>query len=114
MMINNLKIRRFGMVIGLREEHIAAYRKLHEGAGVRDLLKAANMRNFNLYLQKMPDGKYYEFGYYEYVGTDYNTDMKTLSESPRNIEWLRLCDPMQIPLPGQASWTEMESIYFNP
>ena len=64
------RIRLFGMVIGFCEENIADYRRLHEGPGMRDLLTAANMRNFNIFIQKMPDGKFYEFGYNEYTGTD--------------------------------------------
>jgi L-rhamnose mutarotase len=39
--------------------------------------------------------------------------MEELSNEPRNIEWLEICDPMQIPLKGESSWKEMELIYFN-
>ena len=107
-------MKRFGMVIGLREEMAEAYRELHRGEGVRDLLTAANIRNFSIYLQRMPDGKLYEFAHYEYVGDDYERDMAWLDAQPRNAEWLKLCDPMQIPLPGQTGWTLMELVYFNP
>ena len=61
----------------------------------------------------MPDGKWYEFGYYEYVGKDFEGDMGRLAKERRNTEWLKVCDPMQIPLPGARGWTEMEQIYFN-
>ena len=60
------EIPRIGMVIGIKEVCIAEYRALHNGPGVRDLLEAANMRNFNIFLQKMPDGKYYEFAFFEF------------------------------------------------
>ena len=29
-------------------------------------------------------------------------------------EWLKVCDPMQNPLPGEDSWAEMERVYYNP
>lgn len=108
------QIRRFGMVIGLREEHATAYVALHAGPGVRDLLIAANIRNFSIFLHRLPDGKLYEFGYYEYVGSDYDADMAALAAHPRNAEWLSLCDPMQLPLPGETGWTEMEEVFHNP
>lgn len=105
--------RRFGMVIGLKGACIEAYKSLHDGPGVRDLLIAGNIRNFSIFLQQMPDGQFYEFAYYEYVGTDYEADMAALAAEPRNIEWLNICDAMQVPLPGQRGWVEMELIYFN-
>lgn len=113
-MIENAPLRRFGMVIRLRDEAAEAYKALHAGAGVRDLLTEANILNFNIFLHRLPDGSLYEFGYYEYVGNDYSADMAKLAAHPRHIEWLALCDPMQLPLPGQTGWTAMEQIYFNP
>ena len=113
-MTDEPSVRRFGMVIGLREEHAEAYVALHEGTGVRDLLTAANIRNFSIFLQRFPDGQFYEFGYYEYVGQDYEADMAVLAAHPRNVEWLALCDPMQRPFPGTTGWTEMQAIFHNP
>jgi L-fuconolactonase len=107
-------VRRYGMVIGLRDEREAEYRSVHDGPGVRDLLRQSNIRNFNIFLHRLPDGKLYEFGYYEYVGTDHASDMAKLDAHPRHAEWLHLCDPMQLPLPGEKSWSMMERVYFNP
>jgi len=107
-------VRHFGMVIGLKPECIPDYRVLHDGPGVRDLLNAANIRNFNIFLTMMPDGKPYEFAYYQYVGADYEADMARLNADPRNVAWLALCDPMQVPLPGHKSWTIIDSIFFQP
>ena len=63
---------------------------------------------------KLDDGNFYEFGYYEYVGNDFEGDMEKLAAEPRNIEWLKVCDPMQVPLEGYESWAEMELVYYNP
>lgn len=108
-------VKRVGMVVGMKPEMIDEYKRLHaaENPGVRDLLSKYHMQNFNIFLQQMPDGKWYEFGYYEYAGDDFEGDMAQLAKEPRNIEWLKKCDPMQIPLPGANGWTEMESVYFN-
>ena len=109
-------IKRFGMVIKLKEEMIDEYKKLHadDNAGVRDLLSKYNMQNFSIFLHRLDDGNYYEFGYYEYVGDDFEADMAQLAAEPRNKAWLEVCDPMQIPLEGYDGWADMEQVYFNP
>ncbi|MCX6874520.1 MAG: L-rhamnose mutarotase [Verrucomicrobia bacterium] len=108
-------VKRVGMVTQLRPEKIAEYRRLHADSnpGVRDLLTKYHMRNFSIYLQQL-EGKWYEFGYYEYTGTNFEADMATMAKEPRTIEWLKKCDPMQKPLPGAKGWTDMPRVYFNP
>jgi L-rhamnose mutarotase len=106
-------VRRFGQVIGLRPEHVAEYKRLHAGPGVRHLLRQANIRNFAIYLKQFPDGRCYEFASFEYVGSDYAADMAWLAAQPENQAWLALCDPMQQPLDGESAWAPMELIYFN-
>ena len=108
-------IKRVGMVVGIKPEKIEDYKRLHadSNAGVRDLLTKYHMHNFSIYLQQI-EGKWYEFGYYEYTGNDFDGDMAKLAEEPRNIAWLKQCDPMQLPLPGEKSWTKMERVYYNP
>lgn len=110
------EIKRVGMVVGIDPDRIDEYKRLHadDNPGVRDLLNKYHMHNFSIFLQKMPDGKWYEFGYYEYTGKDFEGDMAKMGAEPRTIEWLKQCDPMQIPLPGSEGWTNMERVYFNP
>jgi len=107
--------KRVGMVIKLKPEFVEEYKNLHSdtNAGVRDLLQEANIHNFSIFLIRMDDGDYYEFGYYEYTGNDFDKDMAHLTKKQRNIEWLKICDPMQIPLKGYDGWAEMEQIYYN-
>jgi len=106
--------KRVGMVVGIDPEKIEEYKALHADTnpGVRDLLTKYHIHNFSIFLQEI-DGKWYEFGYYEYTGDDCAGDMARLAAEPRNKEWLKVCDPMQIPLPGAQGWTEMEQVYFN-
>jgi len=109
-------VKRVGMVIKIKPEYIDEYRALHsdKNSGVRDLLTEANMHNFSIFLHQLDDGNWYEFGYYEYTGDDFESDMAKLAKHPRNIEWLKLCNPMQLPLDGYQGWAEMEQIYYNP
>ncbi len=107
--------RRIGMVIGMRPDQISAYETLHAASnpGVRDLLSKYHMHNFSIYLRELEDGRHYLFGCYEYTGSDYAGDMARLAAEPRNQEWLRSTDPMQIPLPGETSWSIMREVYYN-
>jgi len=108
-------VKRVGMVIKIKPEYIEEYKAVHADSvyGVRDLLIEANMRNFSIFLHQLDDGNWYEFGYYEYTGDDFEADMAKLDKHPRNIEWLKVCDPMQMPLEGNEGWAEMEQVYYN-
>ena len=108
------QVKRVGMVIGVRPEKIQEYKALHADSnpGVRDLLTKYNMHNFSIFLHEI-DGKFFEFGYYEYTGENYEEDMAKLDAEPRNKQWLKLCDPLQIPLKGEKSWAIMERVYHN-
>ncbi len=107
---------RVGMVIGIRPDRISAYEAVHatSNPGVRDLLTKYNMHNFSIFMYQLDNGQYYLFGYYEYTGSDYKTDMANLSAEPRNQDWLIVTDPMQIPLQGERSWSIMREVYHNP
>jgi L-rhamnose mutarotase len=107
-------VKRVGMVVGIRPDHIEEYKRLHadDNPGVRDLLHKYHMQNFSIFITEI-DGKWYEFGYYEYKGKNFEADMAALAKEPRNIEWLKICDPMQIPLPGEKGWRVMEQVYLN-
>jgi len=111
----NKNVKRVGMVVGIKPEKVEEYKRLHADgqAGVRDLLNEYHMHNFSIFLTQI-DGKWYEFGYYEYTGDDFDGDMAKLAKEPRNIKWLKVCDPMQLPLEGETGWRELERVYFNP
>ena len=56
---------------------------------VLEILHECNIRNFSMY-------RYGEliFEYLEYVGTDFENDMKKASQNPKNIEWRQLIAPL--------------------
>jgi L-rhamnose mutarotase len=109
-------VQRVGMVIGIKPDQISAYEALHAASnpGVRDLLQKYHMRNFSIFIHQLDNGRYYLFGYYEYTGTDYKSDMAKLATEPRNQKWLSVTGPMQVPLPGEQSWATMKEVYQNP
>ncbi len=108
------KVKRVGMVIGLRPETLTEYKALHADSnpGVRDLLNKYNIHNFSIFTQQI-EGKWYEFGYYEYHGDNFKADKAALAKEPRNIKWNENCRKMQIPLEGYDSWTKMEMVFYN-
>ena len=107
-------MKRIGMVIGTVPEKLELYKKLHADSneGVRQLLKRYHYRNFNIFITKMNDGKEYLFGYFEYVGNDFEKDDAELRALPEYKEWLNVTDSCQKPLPGEQSWKTMERIFF--
>ena len=111
----NPEMKRIGMVIKIDSSRISEYLALHADSnpGVRDLLVKYHLRNFSIFLTQMDDGNFYEFGYYEYSGPNFEVDMANLDAEPRNKAWLKVCDPMQIPLKGESSWKKMKQVYFN-
>ena len=106
--------KRVGMVVRLRPECVAEYRALHADTnpGVRDLLARYHLENFSIFLRRIGE-EWFEFGYYEYTGGDFEADMAALAEEPRNRAWLEICDPMQLPLDGETGWAVMEQVYYN-
>ena len=108
-------VKRIGMLIKIKPDKLDDYIALHAdtNAGVRHLLSKYNMRNFSIFMTQLEDGNYYEFGYWEYWGNDYEGDMQKIEAEPENKAWLILCDPMQIPLEGETSWRHMKRIYHN-
>jgi len=109
-------MKRIGMVIGIKPDRIAAYEALHatSNPGVRDLLNKYHIHNFSIYLHELDDKRFCLFGYYEYTGNDYEEDMQRLNNEPRNIEWLGVTAPMQIPIRGSEAWAIMREVYHNP
>jgi L-rhamnose mutarotase len=86
------EVKRVGMVIKIDSSRIKEYRSLHADSnpGVRDLLSKYHMKNFSIFLTRLDDGSYYEFGYYEYTGNNYEADMAALDAEPRNKSWLKI------------------------
>ncbi|MEI8140258.1 MAG: L-rhamnose mutarotase [bacterium] len=109
-------MKRYGSVIGLKEEKIAEYKTLHAAVwpDVLKMIAACRMRNYSIYLRKMPDGKHYLFSYFEYTGSDFATDCAAMVADPTTQKWWSFCMPCQEPLPDRLKgewWAGMEEVF---
>jgi L-rhamnose mutarotase len=108
-----MNVHRMAMVIGVKPEKVAEYRRLHARPWpeMDAALSRANIRNYSIYLRE-PENLL--FGYWEYSGSDYATDMKVLGDLAVTPRWMALTDPCQVPL-GSAKadewWAFMPEVY---
>ena len=107
---------RYGSVIGLRAEKLDEYRRLHAAVWpqVAKMITETNIRNYSIYLRKMPDGNHYLFSYFEYVGRDFAADMAKMAADPVTQQWWELCIPCQEPLADRKDgewWASMEEVF---
>lgn len=109
-------MKRYGWVIGLKDEKIEEYKRLHAAVwpGVLDMIKACHIQNYSIYLRRLPDGKTYLFSYLEYGGEDFKLDMARMADDPITQEWWDLCKPCQEPLVDREEgswWADMEEVF---
>lgn len=105
------EMKRYAQVIRVKAENLEKYKELHANpwSSVNKMIRACNIRNYSIYLR---DG--YLFSYFEYVGDDFEADMKKMAEDPDTQAWWKETDPCQEPVasakPGQW-WADMEEVY---
>ena len=104
-------MKRYGMLIRVRPEMVEEYKRLHANVWpkVLEIIRGANIRNYSIFLH---DGLL--FGYFEYVGEDYEADMARIAADETTQEWWKLTEPCQEPLDTRAEgdwWAEMEEVF---
>ena len=109
-------MKRYGSIIGVKQDKIDEYKKLHAAVWpeVLDMIKQCNIRNYSIYLRKLPDGNNYLFSYFEYTGSDFAADMAKMAADPMTQKWWNVCKPCQAPLPDKAEtewWADMEEVF---
>lgn len=109
-------VQRYGAVIGVKPEKLEYYKQLHASPWptVNKAVKAANIRNYSIYLTQFDDGKWYLFGYFEYTGNDFEADMKKLADDNEVKRWWKETDPCQVGLENRKDgewWKTMEEVY---
>lgn len=106
-------MKRMAMVIGVKPEMIAEYKRLHANAwpDVLAQISRSNISNYSIFLRE-PENLL--FGYFEYHGDDFEADMVRMAEDPRTREWWTHTDPCQSPLascaPGER-WAVLEEVF---
>ena len=109
-------MQRYGSVVGVREDKIDEYRRLHAAvwSDVLKTIKECHIENYSIYLRKLPDGKHYLFSYFEYVGGDFEGDMAKMAADETTQKWWAVCKPCQEPLSNRAEgewWADMEEVF---
>jgi len=106
-------IRRFGQVLGLKREKLAAYRAYHEEIWpeIAQAIREAGIENYSIFYR---EGQL--FGYYEYHGPpeEYEARMDALARAPRMREWWDVMEAMQIPDPDRVPgtwWSDMDEVF---
>ena len=77
-------MKRYGAVIQVKPEAIEAYKTYHAQAWpeVLAMIRECNIRNYSIFWKDS-----LLFGYFEYHGTDYETDMARMAADPKTQEW---------------------------
>ena len=110
-------IQRFASVIGLKAEFEQQYRELHANVwpSVLKRIEQSNIRNYSIYTMIIL-GENYLFGYFEYVGSDYESDMALMADDPIIQKWWNETDKCQNKMPNSQSneqWSVMEKVFFQ-
>jgi L-rhamnose mutarotase len=112
--MGGIAMKRMGMVIGIKPERIAEYKKTHAAVWPEVLAKIShcNMRNYTIFLRE-PENLL--FGYFEYHGQDWAADAAKMAADPKTREWWAIHNPMQTPLASrnEGDWWAMAEEVFH-
>ncbi|MFK0386067.1 L-rhamnose mutarotase [Agrobacterium sp. NPDC090273] len=108
-------MQRMGMLIGVKPEMIAEYKRLHAAVWpeVLALISDCNIRNYTIFLRE-PENLL--FGTWEYHGTDFDADIAKMAASEKNREWWAFTIPCQQPLESRKDgewWAMMENVFHH-
>ena len=111
-------MKRYGSVVQVKPDKLQEYVRLHEDVwpDVLKMITQCNIRNYSIYLRKLPDGQHYLFSYFEYVGKDFAADMATMAADPTTQRWWAVCKPCHEPFPDRAEgewWAGMEEVFHH-
>jgi L-rhamnose mutarotase len=104
-------VHRVGQVIELLDETAEEYIELHRSvpAEVLETLRQANVGNYSIFRH---EGLL--FGYFEYWGSDYASDMAKIAADPATQRWWSVVMPMQRSMrssPSEDWWVTMEEVF---
>ena len=108
-------MQRMGMVIGIEADKIDEYKTLHANCWPEILagLSSANIKNYSIWLH---EGEKLLFGYWEYHGTDFDADMKSIAGQEVTQRWWALCSPCQKKVATHKAgehWSMMEEVFYH-
>ena len=102
--------RRFGMACRLRPELRQEYLDLHADVWpqVEATITECGIRNFTIFVR----GDVL-FGYYEYVGDDYDADQARMAQDPVTQQWWARTAPCQLPFDAESNepnWQALDEV----
>jgi L-rhamnose mutarotase len=108
-------MQRMGMVIALKPDKVAEYKRLHAAVwpDVLKMISECQIRNYSIFL-KEPENLL--FGYWEYHGTDFAADAAKMAADPTTQDWWAVCMPLQEPLETREEgewWAMMEEVFHH-
>jgi L-rhamnose mutarotase len=111
-------VKRYGSLVGLKADKIQGYKLLHAKVwpNILGMIKQCNIRNYSIYLHRLPDGNHYLFSYLEYIGDNFEADMAIMAADPETQRWWDVCKPCQEPLTNRQEgewWSEMEEVFHH-
>ena len=104
-------MQRYGQVINVKPDQIAAYEQLHARVWpeVLAMITACHMHNYTIFRHGT-----LLFAYFEYSGDDFAADMFKMAHDPKTQEWWSFTDPMQEPVADRGRdewWTTMREVF---
>ena len=108
-------MKRMGMVIGIKPDRIAEYKRTHAAVWPDVLAKISdgNIRNYTIFLRE-PENLL--FAYWEYHGEDWGADARKMAADARTQDWWAIHDPMQAPLATRKAgewWAMAEEVFHH-
>ena len=102
---------RKGLVIGIKPEFIAEYKKTHSDVwpDILEKISESQIKNYSIFAQEDR-----LFAFFEYHGDDFEKDMTKMKNDPRFIEWEKFHENMFRPLEHQEKfegWVELEEVF---
>ncbi len=104
-------MQRFASVIGVKKEHLEEYTYHHKNPWpqITKTIAKCNIKNYSIYHH---NGLL--FSYFEYVGNDFDADMKEMAKCEETQKWWKIMNPCQEPLPSRKEgefWAAMDEVF---
>ena len=107
---------RHGDVVQLVPGKVDKYVRLHSEVWpeIQAIIKECNIRNYSIFMRRLPDGHHYLFSYWEYCGADFSADMAKMAADPATQKWWDVCKPCHVPFADRLEgewWASMKEIF---
>lgn len=104
-------MKKIGQVCGITLENAEKYIEYHNNVPkeIRELIRECNIRNYRIFYR---NGLL--FSYYDYIGENYEEDMRKMAENADNQKWWDLVRPIMSPLADRKKdefWADMDLIF---